>query len=241
LDLTQSFDPNQPYAHYDELRLLQTTDRVMLRQRPGRRFEYSNYGYALLGIALERTEDRSLEDLLKEYITGPLGMSDTTIALGPDQRTRLVAPHTATGQQTAPWGGSAMGAFEAAGAMHASIGDMAAWADFQRQVLADPGRVREKHSELASLVTAVESSHSSIRALPVGSAATTSGWFVRRFTKGGPAYLYHDGITGGFTAHMAVSVDGSHAFVMLANQAPSDAQTDMFLRELQATHTAAKR
>lgn len=46
---------------------------------PGQTYSYARTNGLLLGIALERTTDRSWNDLLREYIAGPLGLSDTTL------------------------------------------------------------------------------------------------------------------------------------------------------------------
>ena len=44
---------------------------------PGTRFSYTNSGYFLLGMVLEAATGRSYEDLLRERIFAPLGMSDS--------------------------------------------------------------------------------------------------------------------------------------------------------------------
>ena len=55
-------------------------------------FDYSNLGVGLLGHILERTFEKSWEQLVADVITGPkmLDMPDTVCNLTPELRRRLV-------------------------------------------------------------------------------------------------------------------------------------------------------
>ncbi|MDO5629719.1 MAG: serine hydrolase domain-containing protein [Mobilicoccus sp.] len=68
---------------------------------------YSNAGTALLGHATARAAGvDSWIDLLEQRLTGPLGMTDTTIQLpGTPESTRLAEPHRASGRSTTTWTG----------------------------------------------------------------------------------------------------------------------------------------
>lgn len=46
---------------------------------PNEEFEYSNTGYALLGLIIERVSDKTFGQFLKEYIFKPLNMEDTFV------------------------------------------------------------------------------------------------------------------------------------------------------------------
>src|SRR5262249_834109 len=50
-----------------------------LRFTPGRKFEYSNSGYALLGFVIERTSGLGYEAYLRRHILTPLGMHSTRV------------------------------------------------------------------------------------------------------------------------------------------------------------------
>src|SRR5690606_27465359 len=54
--------------------------------RPGTVAMYSNFGFGLLGQALSRAGGASYGDLLRKYVTGPLGMADTVGQLTPDRK-----------------------------------------------------------------------------------------------------------------------------------------------------------
>ena len=46
---------------------------------PGSAFEYSNVGYALMGLLVQRLSGQSYEQFLQEQLWGPLGMTHTGI------------------------------------------------------------------------------------------------------------------------------------------------------------------
>jgi D-alanyl-D-alanine carboxypeptidase len=48
-----------------------------LRFEPGSRWEYSNYGFILLGVVIEKVSDESYYDYVREHIYIPAGMSST--------------------------------------------------------------------------------------------------------------------------------------------------------------------
>jgi CubicO group peptidase (beta-lactamase class C family) len=58
---------------------------------PGTSWQYSNYGFAVLGHALERATGRPYEALLREQLLRPLGMLDTKISLTAGDLERFAA------------------------------------------------------------------------------------------------------------------------------------------------------
>ncbi|MGQ4331180.1 serine hydrolase domain-containing protein [Streptomyces hayashii] len=92
-----------PYAPFDAPALQALLPRldVLVTGPPGEREEYSNLGYAVLGAALTAAASgASYEDLINEYVLGPLDV--TEVAARPDPRRRLLAPGRFGGQR-APW------------------------------------------------------------------------------------------------------------------------------------------
>lgn len=65
-------------AHRKELRTLQDYVNLYrkrdLKFEPGSRWEYSNYGFLLLGVVVERVSGKSYYDYVNENIYGPAGM-----------------------------------------------------------------------------------------------------------------------------------------------------------------------
>lgn len=57
---------------------------------PGTGAMYSNFGFGLLGEALAKAGGKPYAELLRERITAPLGLSDTTLSLSERQNARLM-------------------------------------------------------------------------------------------------------------------------------------------------------
>jgi CubicO group peptidase (beta-lactamase class C family) len=75
---------------HDEL--LSAACAVPLTADPGSRAEYSDIGFIILGIALERLASESLDRFTQREIFGPLGMTSTTF--NPSDNLRLTIPPT---------------------------------------------------------------------------------------------------------------------------------------------------
>ena len=57
-----------------------------------RQAQYSNVGFALLVTAVEDATGRGIDAILRDEVTGPLGLKDTAFALDEAQRTRFPQP-----------------------------------------------------------------------------------------------------------------------------------------------------
>ena len=68
-------------AHRKELRTLQDYVNLYgkrgLEFEPGSRWEYSNYGFLLLGVVVERVSGKSYYDYVNENVYGPAGMASS--------------------------------------------------------------------------------------------------------------------------------------------------------------------
>jgi D-aminopeptidase len=77
-DITWTFDGiSADVTHRDLLNLYHYIDDV--NSAPGTTFSYNNGGWVILGAAIERITSQSLEDVLRERVFDPLGMSDTLL------------------------------------------------------------------------------------------------------------------------------------------------------------------
>lgn len=90
---------------------------------PGTIAAYSNVGFDLLADAIETSGAKPYPDLLREHVTGPLGMADTGFAPTPEQCRRLMI-------------GSGLGgagpcvdtrATDGSGGLYSTANDMARW------------------------------------------------------------------------------------------------------------------
>lgn len=82
-------DAPDPYAAYTPADSCKFLAQCRLDRAPGRKYDYSNFGAGLLGLALSRARGSSYEKMVVEMICRPLGMKDTAITLSKDQRARL--------------------------------------------------------------------------------------------------------------------------------------------------------
>jgi D-alanyl-D-alanine-carboxypeptidase/D-alanyl-D-alanine-endopeptidase len=96
-------DEQNPYAHYQAADLYQALTTVKLSAAPGKKSDYSNYGFGLLGHILELKAGKPYEALVTETLCAPLGMSNTVIQLSPEQKARLAPGHDPKGAPVANW------------------------------------------------------------------------------------------------------------------------------------------
>jgi CubicO group peptidase (beta-lactamase class C family) len=60
-----------------EYKVLQSIPKTLFESNPGERFSYSNIGYGILGVALSRTAQQPLIEMIEERIFKPLHMSNS--------------------------------------------------------------------------------------------------------------------------------------------------------------------
>lgn len=91
------FDEKYAYRDFTTKELLSVFDSLKLDFEPGTDFSYSNSGYAVLAAIVKQVTGKKYGKVLKEFITGPLGMKNTGYA--PSQ---AVIPKYASGYRWAP-------------------------------------------------------------------------------------------------------------------------------------------
>jgi D-alanyl-D-alanine carboxypeptidase len=121
-------------AHRLELKTLQDYLRLYGERapefEPGGRWEYSNYGFLMLGVIVERVSGKSYYDYVIEYIYAPAGMSSTG-SLPEDQNvpdrsmgyTHLDGPELRPNTDTLPYRGTS------AGGGYCTVGDFLRFAN----------------------------------------------------------------------------------------------------------------
>lgn len=83
-------------AAHNREELLQAAFRIPLTSEPGSHAEYSDIGFIILGIALERLADEGLDSFCRREVFAPLGMVNTTF--NPPTHLRAAIPPTANDQ-----------------------------------------------------------------------------------------------------------------------------------------------
>jgi D-alanyl-D-alanine carboxypeptidase len=182
---------------------------------PGTGFRYSNSGYYLLGLVIERVTGGSYADYLRKEFWEPLEMAETEncgdhadpVPAGYARDRRGVAVGAA------PWHPSVL---FAAGSLCSTVGDLAKWS-----VALGEGRVlaAESYRQMTSPVPSPD---------PHLRMSYGFGMMVDT-TEAGP-YLHHDGAVSGFRAQVAWYPAEHLAVVVLMNQgfaAPEPIERDL--------------
>jgi serine-type D-Ala-D-Ala carboxypeptidase/endopeptidase len=158
---------------------------------------YSNFGYQLLGLALERASGQRYRDLLAERLLGPLGMTRSGVGRA-GGGTRLTGH--ASGKPVGHWDFALPGP----GAVEATIGDLAR---YLAACLAPPD------GPLGTAIRLCQQPRLRIGGRQAGGLA----WII---TDG---LLFHNGGTGGFAASMTIDQAAGHAMAALVNTHASPA------------------
>ena len=90
------YDPNPPSL----AEVVRSLNGTTLIAEPGTTYHYSNAGLAVVGRVLEVVTSKPYEQLLREALLQPLGMSETSLRASPEVRARLaygeIAPYDGT-------------------------------------------------------------------------------------------------------------------------------------------------
>jgi CubicO group peptidase (beta-lactamase class C family) len=194
-------NPANPYAALRADVIYDGLGGVKLTAAPGTRYAYSNWAFLMLSDLLAQRAGQPYDALLAERVLTPLGMKDTVVA----RNERLVAGRMANGRLTPNW--DVPVAYAGAGGIRSTLADITLLA---RAMLGD---VPEKAPP--SLRKALATSRAPLRAanpqLDVGMA-----WHLRRAARGAP-WVFHNGMTAGFSAMLLLDTDNRRAAITLAD------------------------
>ncbi|SMF69907.1 CubicO group peptidase, beta-lactamase class C family [Allosphingosinicella indica] len=112
---------DDPYAGYSAADLQADMAAVRLTRAPGSAFDYSNFGYALLGAALSHRTGKSYQELLQKRILDPLELGDTNLQAPSRQSPQWVQGYDAQFEPMEPWD---FGALAPAGGLFSSLSDL---------------------------------------------------------------------------------------------------------------------
>jgi CubicO group peptidase (beta-lactamase class C family) len=167
----------------DVLRLLQGRDSVYFP--PGKRFRYSNSGFCLLALIIERVTHQSFSSFIKERIFIPLHMYGSTIyeAGQPIQRRAMGYAKDSTGHIYFS-DQSVTSATKGDGGVYTSLDDYNKWIRALQE------------NKLVRLAAALKRLR-----FPIGGPQNfyAAGWFV---IESSPVVLFHSGGTCGFSTYI---------------------------------------
>ncbi len=119
---------SQPYIRWDRRELLRALSFTILERPPGSTYSYSNFGFAVLGLALEQVYGQPYDELVAD-LSAELGCPDLTIKPNPG---KMVQGFKAGGAPVEPW---ALNAFSPAGGCWSTLESLAT---FAQRNLAEP-------------------------------------------------------------------------------------------------------
>jgi CubicO group peptidase (beta-lactamase class C family) len=201
-------DPANPYADYDAKALYSYISRHGVALPENAPFGYSNLGVGLLGQALANRAGMPYPQLLQEEVTGPLGMSETGVALTPSMRARFIQGYNAAGSAAHAWD---LDALAGAGAIRSTANDMLTYLEAQlhpdklsAEVLTTPAG--------ATLPAAIALTHE-LHAEAGPGMHIALNWLQYD----GTGSLWHNGATGGYSSFALFNPRLNFAVIVLAN------------------------
>lgn len=192
-------DDANPYADYTTAQLYEFLSSYTLPRAIGAKYEYSNIGFGLLGDALAHRAGVDYATLVRQRITGPLGMNSTVIALSPELKARMAGGHNSWLEPVPNWD---LPALEGAGALRSSANDMLNFLD----MAIEPGK-RPLAAALASSLVP--------RNDVIGGSRIGLAWMLTDTPNG--QVVWHNGGTGGFSTFIGFNPKTKAGVVVLSN------------------------
>ena len=177
---------------------------------PGSQWRYSNTGYAMLAMIIEKASGKPFGDFLHEHIFAPLGMKNTLAY----EKGKNEVPHRAIGyaKQDGAWveaDQSSTSAVLGDGGIYSDVEDLAKW-----------DRALREHA----LLSAAEMQVAFIPVKVPGGAKTDDGepteygfgWFLDPYK--GRKRAWHSGTTTGFRTYIERFTDEGLTIIILCNR-----------------------
>ena len=177
---------------------------------PGDRFQYSDSGYEMLALVLERVAGEPFGDLLRRLILDPLQMKDTVLRDRPDVPVpNRARGYTPLGKDFAPSPPHPLDCLVGSGALNTTLDDLYRW----DQALAGDRLVRRATLEEALRPMRLNDGSESPYAF---------GWFLKRDLW--HRRLEHPGSWLGYQSFIVRYPDDRFTVVLLANRSDIDLQ-----------------
>jgi len=191
--------PRDPYVGYPAARFVRAARRALRAGSGGSPYVYSNFGYGLLGYLLGQAAGTAYQTLVTARICGPLGLSDTIFAVPRPSRDRMAQGYR-RGRAVPDW---QLGTLAGAGALYSTAADLARFLQ-------------------ACLTPATTLLEPAIRATltprwPIPGGEIGLAWHHAR--RGDHSIIWHNGMTGGFSAMVAFDPVQTLSVAALANSA----------------------
>ena len=195
-------NPLDSLARYTASDLRSWLASLTLSRDPGARWEYSNVGYGLLGLALANKAGTTYDALLNRRIIGPLRLKDTALHPSGDATRRLAVGHD---PRLAPIPPLDLGIFAPAGALRSTVENLLS---FVSAVLPNSRSPLEAPAQLLLSIR---------RPAPAIGGDQALGWDV---VTGTDPFVAKDGVTAGQAASVVLDATKQTGVVVLSNALP---------------------
>jgi D-alanyl-D-alanine-carboxypeptidase/D-alanyl-D-alanine-endopeptidase len=189
-------------AKYSNAQLYQFLARYELPRQSGKKWNYSNIGYALLGQALAARAAMDYETLLRTRVIAPLEMNSSGIRLSPTLKAKLAVGHDASLQPTPPISTvPIIAVMMPAGGVLSTVNDLLTFLSLA---------MGYERSPLAAAMATMLSTRR-----PVSGGEQALGWMVTG--NGDDQLIVHDGGTFGYASSMVWDPKKRVGVVVLSN------------------------
>ena len=196
LEKQPRYDAQDPYKKYSKEMMYSYLKKIKLKTLPGTVNEYSNFGVALLGVILEQVYQRSLEDLVRSYVTEPAKMTGTKFTLSSTEKAKLARGYNVQDGDEAPYWN--LGTFIAAGGLKSNLADMVKYLRANmNEINADFKLSHEQTYKDANITVGLN-------------------WILTT-TKDGQTLIWHNGETAGFSSFCGYIKEKNVGVVILNN------------------------
>ncbi len=196
-------DPANPYADYTVQQMYEFLSGHELQREIGAEADYSNLGVGLLGHVLGLASGMSYEDLARERIIEPLGMSNTGISLSTEMNQWLAKGHDMDRNVAANWD---IATLDGAGALRSDAVDMLKFME---------ANIGPAESDLEE---AMRVSHEARGEFGPDSEIGL-GWLISPVDD--DSIIWHNGGTGGYHSFAGFDPDRGVGVVVLSNSVDS--------------------
>jgi len=199
LNQNQTLDNiNDPYAAYGLERLQQALQQTTVA--PDVTYQYSNFGYGLLAETMAKVHQTTFKDLIQSELFEPLKMTNTGLAIKPNQYSNLIAGHRIDGESVPHWHFDALAG---AGAVVSTVDDMVNYL----KALMQPNQ--NWQPVVDRLLTPQHT-------LSPGTAQGLA-WILEDYKE--KTLVWHNGQTAGFSSFVGFTSDSKRGVIILSNQA----------------------
>ena len=190
---------DQPYADYTANKLYEYISNF---QPPDidTIWRYSNVGYGLLGLILEKISGKNYETLVTQRICKPLNLNNTVVTMNTEQMANAATGHAATGTIV---GFTNLGAISAGGALLSTTNDLLTFAE------ANLGLIQ------TDLFPAMHLTHILQAKKDGNDTYTTMGWTLA--IENGSYTLFKDGGMPGYRTFLGIDRTKKIGVVVLSN------------------------